>query len=242
MHHDQIVQAQAAHDSLHAAAPNITLTAAAVQRATAALDAHARDRARLSERIATANGTIAARADDAVQERLEDVTGQLSALAQQEQALAAEVAALTHLRATLAAVRAEQQAAYFGPIQAELAPLLQVLHGQAALSFDPAALIPGQLSRSGRDEPFDTLSGGTQEQIAILTRLAFARLLARAGRPAPVILDDALVFSDDDRIGRMFTALHHVAADLQIIVLTCRQLAFQRLGGHRPTVTVTHLD
>ncbi len=47
-----------------------------------------------------------------------------------------------------------------------------------------------------------------REQLSVLTRLAFARLLARDGRPAPVILDDALVYSDDDRIERMFDALH----------------------------------
>ncbi|MEY3307905.1 MAG: hypothetical protein RLZZ413_1943, partial [Pseudomonadota bacterium] len=66
---------------------------------------------------------------------------------------------------------------------------------------------------------------------ALLVRLAFARLLARTGRHAPVILDDALVYTDDDRIERMFDALHGQAADLQIIVFSCRQRAFRDLGG-----------
>mgnify|MGYP000014634806 FL=1 len=65
----------------------------------------------------------------------------------------------------------------------------------------------------------------------MLVRLAFARLLAATGRTAPVILDDALVFTDDDRIERMFDALHRQASDMQIIVLTCRQRAFRALGG-----------
>jgi uncharacterized protein YhaN len=56
-------------------------------------------------------------------------------------------------------------------------------------------------------------------------------MLARAGRIVPVILDDALVFTDDDRIERMFDALHRQAGDMQIIVLTCRQRAFRALGG-----------
>ena len=71
-----------------------------------------------------------------------------------------------------------------------------------------------------------------REQITVLTRLAFARLLARDGQAVPVILDDALIFSDDDRIKRMFNALHRRADDLQILVFTCRQRAFQKLGGH----------
>jgi uncharacterized protein YhaN len=48
-----------------------------------------------------------------------------------------------------------------------------------------------------------------------------------------VILDDALVHSDNDRIDAMLTALHRVAQDQQIIVLTCRQRAFAPLGGER---------
>lgn len=66
----------------------------------------------------------------------------------------------------------------------------------------------------------------------MLTRLAFARVLAKDGRPAPVILDDALVYSDDDRIEKMFDALHRQAREQQIIVFSCRQRAFQKLGGN----------
>ena len=51
-------------------------------------------------------------------------------------------------------------------------------------------------------------------------------------------LDDALVHSDDDRIEAMFTALHHVARDQQIIVLTCRQRAFAALGGDKARVRI----
>src|SRR3546814_10042253 len=58
------------------------------------------------------------------------------------------------------------------------------------------------------------------------------RSCARDGKPAPVILDDALVYSDDDRIERMFDALHRQAREQQIIVFSCRQRAFQRLGGN----------
>jgi len=60
----------------------------------------------------------------------------------------------------------------------------------------------------------------------------------RTGAPAPVILDDALVYSDDDRIERMFDALHRQAREQQIIVFSCRQRAFAKLGGH--VLRMTH--
>jgi uncharacterized protein YhaN len=91
--------------------------------------------------------------------------------------------------------------------------------------------LPNRLVRHGQEEQIDVLSGGAQEQLALLVRLAFARMLAQDGRAAPVILDDALVYTDDDRIERMFDALHRQASDVQILVLTCRQRAFRDLGG-----------
>jgi hypothetical protein len=50
----------------------------------------------------------------------------------------------------------------------------------------------------------------------------------------PVILDDALVYSEDDRIEKMFDALHRQSRDQQIIVFSCRQRAFAKLGGRVP--------
>ena len=141
-----------------------------------------------------------------------------------------------------AALESERNAAretYFGPVQEELKPLLSILHRDAALSFDSESLLPVGLMRDQTEETLDDLSGGTKEQIAILTRLAFARLFARQGRQMPIVLDDALVYSDDDRIIKMFTALTRVAHDQQILVFSCRQLAFQDLGGARPRVEIT---
>jgi uncharacterized protein YhaN len=115
---------------------------------------------------------------------------------------------------------------------AELRPLLGLLFDDVSIVFDEKTLLPHTISRNGLQEDVDRLSGGMREQLSVLTRLAFARLLSRGGNPAPVILDDALVYSDDDRIERMFDALHRQSSDQQIIVFSCRQRAFQRLGGN----------
>ena len=148
-------------------------------------------------------------------------------------------ATLIRLQAALEGERAAAQKTYFEPVHQELKPLLSILHRDAALTFDGDNLLPIGLTRGLSEEALDNLSGGPREQIAILTRLAFARLFARQGQHMPIILDDALVYSDDDRIIKMFTALTLVAVDQQIIVFSCRQLAFQDLGGARPTVQVS---
>ena len=83
-----------------------------------------------------------------------------------------------------------------------------------------------------RSENFERLSGGTQEQIAVLVRLAMGALLAERGGNVPIILDDALVCFDDERINMMFDALSRAGKHQQIIVLTCRLRSFAPLGGN----------
>ena len=94
-------------------------------------------------------------------------------------------------------------------------------------------MLVGKIIRNGVEDDVNMLSGGAYEQIAILTRLAFAKLFAKQGRHVPLILDDALVHTDDDRISTMFNMLSHAAKDQQIIVLSCRTRAFSDLGGTR---------
>ncbi len=178
-------------------------------------------------------------AGNGIEERRDELAGELVAVRAVEARFSQQAAALTRLQGALDAERNAARDTYFGPVQEELKPLLSILHHDAALSFDSESLLPTGLMRDAAEETLEDLSGGTKEQIAILTRLAFARLFARQGRHMPIILDDALVYSDDDRIIKMFTALTRVAQDQQIIVFSCRQLAFQDLGGARPTVEIT---
>jgi uncharacterized protein YhaN len=97
---------------------------------------------------------------------------------------------------------------------------------------------PNTLLRSGREEAAEDLSKGTQEQIAVLTRLAFADLLLSKGKPASLILDDALVFSDDDRFETMTEILSEAAKRMQVIVLSCRSRAFRHIDATRLSLTM----
>lgn len=231
-------QSGAALETLRAAAPDLDTAKAAVKRLRSVLDARAKDHARLSADLAGVNGSIGALADEGIEEALDEVRGREQEALARAARYEREVKSLSRLREALDAARREAREAYFGPVLHELGPLLSILHPGAALQIDDETLLPAALTRDGQAEALDILSGGTREQLAVLTRLAFARLFARAGRPVPVILDDALVHSDDDRIEAMFTALHRVAQDQQIIVLTCRQRAFASLGGERLRATV----
>lgn len=237
----RLAEAEAAHRALAATAPDLATAEASLRRATSAAEQARRDADQLRQELAALTSRIETLAEEGIEETLARLTDQRQEACARAARYQAEMAALTRLRDALDQARSRQRDAYFQPVLRELHPLLAILHPGAALQIDDRTLLPHALTRDGQAEALDILSGGTREQVAILTRLAFARLFAQAGRPVPVILDDALVHSDDDRIEAMFTALHRVAADQQVLVLTCRQRAFAPLGGTRAHVRVEAL-
>lgn len=216
---------------LRTLAPDLIDAEAALKRAKSVEDAARKRIDELRPAIATLAERIAGNAGEAVEERLQETAEKLQVARAHLARVAREVKVLQRLQSALELARTDARDRYFEPVASELRPLLHLLWPDAELNWADDTLLPQALIRQGQTETVDVLSGGTQEQIAFLVRLAFARLLAKGGRPAPVILDDALVYSDDDRIERMFDALHRQAGDLQIIVLSCRQRAFRNLGG-----------
>lgn len=228
-----LAQAESRHATLAAAAPDLAAAAATLARAQSAAVGAEKEIHELRTERATLDERIAARTDDAVEEELADVEARLAADEERLGRIRFEVAVLQRLVRALDSARGEAKDRYFQPVMAELEPLLRLLWPEAQLRFDETTLLPAALIRKGQEEEFEILSGGTQEQIAMMVRLAFARMLAARGGAAPVILDDALVYTDDDRIEKMFDALHREAGNLQIIVLSCRQRAFRELGGRK---------
>jgi len=227
-----LVEADAHAKRLGAAAVDLESLEATLKRARSIEEATDREVSTLRETIAGLNAEIRARSDEAVEEKWRETAEALSAAMARAQAFEKEVAVLQRLVTGLETARSDARELYLKPVMVELAPLLRLLFDDVAITFDDKTLLPQTILRNGQEEDVDRLSGGMREQLSVLTRLAFARLLARDGRPAPVILDDALVYSDDDRIEKMFDALHRQSRDQQIIVFSCRQRAFQKLGGN----------
>ena len=65
------------------------------------------------------------------------------------------------------------------------------------------------------------LSQGTIDQVYLAVRLAVCREALPAKEPPPLILDDALVNFDDDRMKLALNYLRMVAKDRQVILFTC---------------------
>ena len=177
-------------------------------------------------------GELRSDRDADVAARLEELSDQCAVASLRCREMQQEAAALQLLMQELESAATRTRDRFAKPVIERLAPCLQLILPQARLALGDD-LTPHALQRGPTVEDFVRLSGGTQEQLALLVRLAFARLLADTGSPAPLILDDAVVHTDDDRLSRIFRALQHAAQSHQVLVLTCRQSAFEELGGHR---------
>jgi hypothetical protein len=228
---DALDRCTAALKALQAAAPDVAATAATLKRAREAIANVEAERQRLAGDLRALDERIRLRGADGIGDEGTATEEALGLARSTEEHWRGEVALLTLLRDALLAAQRDARETYVAPVAGELVPLIETVWPGARVAIDHETLLPSRIIRAGADEGVDILSGGTREQVAILVRLAFARLLAKAGRPAPVILDDAMVYTDDDRIERMFDALVRQAEDQQILVFSCRQRAFRALGG-----------
>jgi len=127
--------------------------------------------------------------------------------------------------------RAEAQRAYVGPLRDQIEQLGRLLHGP---TFKVA--LAGDLSIESRELdgtpiPFGLLSTGASEQIGIIVRLAVAMLVGRNGQGVPVIIDDALGFSDPERLKAMAAVLDQAGKECQILILTCYPERYGAVGS-----------
>ena len=202
--------------------------------------AAARREQQAAEQEAAARGAERARIEGALQaSRQEDIATRVelceaeatrtrSALADLEE----EIAALRLLDRELAAEEARLRDSYLAPVSSRLGTYVELVFPGAMVELGAAYGVEG-LVRGLQREDVGRVSDGTREQIAVLVRLAYARLLAEQGSAVPLLLDDALVYSDDDRIQRMHRALEVAATRHQVIVLSCREQAFAGLAANR---------
>ena len=121
--------------------------------------------------------------------------------------------------------------------QAYVRPLAEAIERLGAIVFgsgfevelgDDWSLISRTLD--GKTLPFDDLSVGAKEQLGILTRLAAAQIVSKQGG-VPLIIDDALGFSDPSRLETMGATIAAAGKNSQIIILTCTPGRFTHVGN-----------
>ena len=101
------------------------------------------------------------------------------------------------------------------------------------------------LSAGQGDDParrsVQLLSAGTADQLYLATRLAVCEMVLPPEQNAPLILDDALITFDDERLHKTLDYLARLGERRQILLFTCQNREAAYLSG-RPGVHIIGLE
>ncbi len=140
--------------------------------------------------------------------------------------------AINLLYGTVTACKAEMLSAVAEPVERAATRMLSRIVGprlgsvRLTESFVPAGVHP-EITPETVD--WTNLSGGEQEQLFLIARLALGQVLAASERQL-VVLDDVLNATDTGRLSRMLDLLEEASDRLQIVILTCHQERYRALN------------
>ena len=189
-----------------------------------------RDLAQAEQQLAVLHDRLERAQADGRYEALEEAERKVEDTGAELETTRRRAAAAERLWTTLNKHRDAARQAYVAPLKEAIERLGRIVFGQ---SFEIAIADDWTLeSRTleGRTLPFESLSIGAREQLGILARLAAARIVAEQGG-VPLIIDDALGFSDPSRLETMGAAIAAAGRECQIVILTCTPGRFKHVGS-----------
>lgn len=239
----QLLQIQAEHQALDA---RVAQTAVSLQSARP--DIVAQDIARLArsieqlraghqqrhEQILVLQSALQQAGAQGLEEQRAALDGELQRALRRQQELQRRAAALELLCERLQARRQATLARLQAPLAQRLQHYLPLLLPGASVQIDeqlaPALLTRPRSTGALEAGAVDALSFGAREQLGLISRFAYADLLQQAGRPTLLILDDALVHSDSERLASMKRVLFDAAQRHQVLLFTCHPALWRDMG------------
>ena len=232
---EQEREAKEAHEALSAelAAADPEIAQQMLEGAKARLQNLEKRQAEANNRITELTGRIEIAAGAA--EKADRAAAELDAAEAELARTTRRADAVRLLRETMHAHRDAARARYTAPFNDAIRNRARVLFGPSVDFNFGEDLTVTERTVDGVSVPLDQLSGGTKEQLAILTRFAIADLVTASGEttPVPVVVDDALGATDPERLARMNSLFSQVGKTSQVLVLTCFPQRFDRVAAAR---------
>lgn len=201
-----------------------------IQRFNTSADAQEREARERTRQIERLQVTLEHDGGLGLDEKLQEARQQADQSQRRLTELQKRADALSLLLDQLHAARHQLTQRLQAPLQRHLNHYLALLFPGAAMRVDDQ-LRPEKLNREGdSDAAVAELSYGAREQMGLICRLAYADLLKEAGKPTLIILDDALVHSDADRLDQMKRILFDAAQRHQILLFSCHPENWRDLG------------
>ncbi len=171
------------------------------------------------------------RGDQGLHTRLDEAASRHKRLAHEHERTEARAEAARLLHATFDERRREARQRYVEPFKQRIERLGRIVFNKTfEVDLDDDLRIVRR-TLDGDTLHVDQLSTGALEQLGVLSRLACAAIVSPDGGGAPVVIDDALGWSDPDRLKSMGAAIAAAGGQCQVIILTCTPGRYAHVGN-----------
>ena len=171
------------------------------------------------------------RGEQGLQTSLDEAANQLNHLVREHERQEARAEAARLLRETFAKHRQQARQHYIEPFKESIDQLGRIVFGPTfAVELDEDLRVVRR-TLDGTTLDVDQLSTGAREQLGVLSRLACAVIVSPMDGGAPVVIDDALGWSDPQRLQGMGAAIAAAGKQCQVVVLTCTPGRYSHVGN-----------
>ena len=167
--------------------------------------------------------------EDGLHEKLHAAQSHLDYIRQEYAAMIRRGSAAKLLYVTMKEERNKARLAYVAPLKEKIERLGSLVFNESFEVEVTENLEVASRTMDGSNVPFESLSGGTKEQISLISRLACAMTVSKDGG-ATLMLDDALGYTDPERLKLMGAVLAKAGQECQIIILTCVPDRYSNVG------------
>ena len=190
------------------------------------------NRNELGGELRDAQTTLRVKGEDGLHSLYDHALTQLEHTSSAYRQLDARAQAVLLLFETMKGHREDARRAYLAPLREKIESFGKIVFG-ATLSVElDDDLSISRRTLDGVTLDYEQLSTGAREQLGVLSRLACASIAAEDGG-VPYILDDALGWSDPDRLKRIGAALTVGSQNCQVIALTCTPGRYQHVNARK---------
>jgi hypothetical protein len=196
----------------------------------AVLDKLEAERHRAEQTHTEVRARLAVLGEQGLHDMLAEAEAELEHRGRERRAAQRRAAAARRLYETLERCRGQARRAYVAPLKAKIDAFGRIVFGDGFTAEVGEDLRIVSRTLDGVTVGFEHLSTGTREQLCVISRLACAAIVADDGG-VPMVLDDALGWSDSKRLERLGAVLSLAARDAQVIVLTCMPERYRHVGS-----------
>ncbi len=199
-----------------------------------ARDATTRAEAELNDNelsLSTLRGRLELQGEAGLHEQLGEARARCERLEREYERTEARALAAQILYETFERRRAESRRRYLAPFKQRIEQFGRIVFGPTfEIELDDDLRLACR-TLDGVTLALEHLSVGAREQLGVLSRLACAAIVSPDGGGAPVVIDDALGWSDPSRLVRMGAAIAAAGRECQVIVLTCTPGRYAHVGN-----------